>query len=282
MEIFEPTYLNEIGGRSNNEDSIYPSKGQADTNDRLFVVCDGVGGSEKGEVASSLICSFMPRYFSFAEHNVSSKVFLEDGLKYVEFHMIDHIKSRPETRGMASTLTLLHLSETNEALVGWVGDSRIYHIRDGHIKLKSKDHSEVQGLIDMGEITEEEALTHPRRNVITRAVNGEKPARIDQSIIKDIRENDYFLLCTDGILETLREEEFSTLFTRDRRVEDIRDSIFFKAKGNTKDNFSMYLIKVDDLNNGKKNSNPALISLKKLFENLVTKRQPRKDRSLND
>ena len=238
--MLESVALNEIGGRQNNEDSIYPAKGSASTKDRLFLVCDGVGGQDKGEVASKLITTHFPDYMK-----EDDRATLEGALRHAESRMNRYLTDRPETKGMASTLTVINFdTDDQSARVGWVGDSRIYQIREGQILFKSKDHSEVQSLVDMGEITEEEALVHPRRNVITRAVNGHTPARMDEVALDDIQEGDYFLLCTDGLLETLHEKQFPDLFMADHSLEEIKAKLLTQARGNTKDNFSMYLLKL--------------------------------------
>lgn len=246
MKIFDPEALNEIGGRKNNEDSIYPAKGNASRFDRLFLVCDGVGGQEKGEVASALVCKHFPLYFSKNSEKPGQNDFLEKGLQYVENAITEFLEKNPESRGMASTLTLLRINQDGTVQLGWVGDSRIYHIRQGKIRYKTKDHSEVQSLIDMGEITEEEAESHPRRHVITRAVSGESPARMDTHTIQDIRKNDYFLLCTDGVLETLKEADFKDIFKAHSQPAEIKRCIYDRAEGNTRDNFSLYLVKIQE------------------------------------
>ncbi|XLS29600.1 PP2C family protein-serine/threonine phosphatase [Flavobacteriaceae bacterium M23B6Z8] len=237
--------LYETGGRDQNEDAIYP----ADPNggDRFFIVCDGVGGQRKGEVASALVCKY------FAEYLITSKNFddtamLTDGLRYVEEKLLEEIRQQPEYSGMASTLTILLFAPTNQkAMLGWVGDSRIYQVRDGQILFQTKDHSEVQSLVDMGEITKEEALHHPKKNIITRAVNGRREARIDQHTIDDIEENDFFMLCTDGILENLNEAKIQEWFLKTEDAEVIKEKIYNNAVGRTKDNFSMILIKVENI-----------------------------------
>ncbi|QCX38354.1 serine/threonine-protein phosphatase [Aureibaculum algae] len=247
MEIYEPIYLNELGKRSNNEDAIFPNK--ASTFNELFLVCDGVGGQDKGEVASRFICEFLPQYFENNQVDIHDKGCLESALEFVEQKMNDYIKLNIEASKMASTLTLLCLSkEEDKALIGWVGDSRVYHIRDGKILFQTKDHSEVQSLVDMGEISEQEAENHPRKNIITRAVSGKDSTRIDQKIIGNIKANDYFLLCTDGILENLKKLNIQNWFVKENTPEEIKSLILNNALNNTKDNFSMYLIKVKEVN----------------------------------
>ncbi len=251
MKIYKPAYLNELGSRSNNEDSIFPIAATLD--DELILVCDGVGGQEKGEVASRLICDYLPKYFAKNQVDIYDKKYLEFGLQFVERHMNEYIKLNPEASKMASTLTLLYLSkEKDKALIGWVGDSRVYHIRNGKILFQTKDHSEVQSLVDMGEISEEEAENHPRKNIITRAVSGNDATRIDQKIISNIKTDDYFFLCTDGILENLNEASIKEWFKRENDPEEIKSLILRNALNSTKDNFSMYLIKIKEVNKKKK------------------------------
>lgn len=246
LKLFLPSNCNNIGQRSNNEDAIYPKEATEKT--RLFMVCDGVGGQAKGEVASSLVCQGFSKYLSENPmEDIENNMYLPFALQHVEQQMGDYLEKHPEAKGMASTLTLLMISDKdNKALIGWVGDSRVYHIRNGEILFQTKDHSVVQGMVDMGEITEEEAQTHPKRNIITRAINGANPTRIDQKVIGDIKANDFFFLCTDGILEHLSKKEIRAWFKENEPVIDIASNVLSKAKGVTKDNYSMYIIKIQE------------------------------------
>ncbi len=245
MKIYHPEYLNELGERNNNEDAIYPNDQIGDNS--VFMVCDGVGGQAKGELASKLICEHLPEYLNKIKPEKINKDVIEKGLRYAESKLKDFANENPEAKDMASTLTIVCLSQKeNSALLGWVGDSRIFHIRNGKILFQTKDHSEVQNLVDMGEISEEEAETHPRRNVITRSVNGKTTARMDHKKVKDIRENDYLLLCSDGILENLGKTEIKRWFKEAFSPEIIRNKILKNAKGKTKDNYSMVLIKIKE------------------------------------
>ncbi len=246
MKIYFPSALNEIGDRSNNEDAIFPDTPSLE--DELFLVCDGVGGQDKGEVASKLICNYFPEYFSENKKDIYTTRYLESGLQFVEKRLKEYIQLHPDCSGMASTLTLLYLSKKeNKGIIGWVGDSRVYHIRNGEILFQTKDHSEVQSLVDMGEITEQEAEDHPRKNVITRAISGINSTRIDQRIIENIQPNDFFLLCTDGILENLNNDKIKQWFKKENKLDKIKSLILNNALNKTKDNFSMYLIKIDDV-----------------------------------
>lgn len=245
LKINPPASFSEIGERSNNEDAVHPK--EATTSTRLFMVCDGVGGQQKGEVASALVCKGFAEYLR--EHNLNSdpKDFFDSALTFVEEKMEDHIRAHPECARMATTLTLLFFSpDFSIAHLVWVGDSRIYHIRDGKILFQTKDHSEVQGLVEMGEISQEEAKTHPRRNIITRAITGSSaPTRIDYNQIEELNSGDFFLLCSDGLLENLNEAKIKKWFKKELEPQEIKKKLLENAAGRTRDNYTMYLIKMD-------------------------------------
>jgi PPM family protein phosphatase len=246
ITIYPPAYFSKIGERSNNEDAVYPD--EASTSNRLFIVCDGVGGQHKGEVASALACKYFAEYIHQNELNTDSKGFFAKALVYAEEKMEDHINEHPECSKMATTLTLLFFPpDFRIAHLIWVGDSRIYHIRDKKILFQTKDHSEVQDLLDMGEISQEEARTHQRRNIITRAISGSSnPTRIDYKKIEEILPNDFFLLCTDGLLETLDKNKIENWFKKECSPQRIKKEILENAMGKTRDNYTMYLIKINN------------------------------------
>lgn len=248
--IFTPSALNEIGGRGNNEDSIFPAKGKAIESDRLFLVCDGVGGANKGEVASYMLCKHIPSYFN-ANNNVASidKVFIQNAIKYAENKMTKHLDANMESKNMASTLTLLYINNDN-INIAWAGDSRVYHIRDGAILYKTKDHSLVNFLIDQGEITEHEAINHPKKNQILRAVKGsDEPVKIDIKNITNIKENDFFFLCTDGVLENFTDEKLAGLFNESITANEVIHKINKLCFNNTRDNYSCYVVKINKVKN---------------------------------
>ncbi|PRX54970.1 PP2C family protein-serine/threonine phosphatase [Flagellimonas meridianipacifica] len=245
MEIQLPVNCNEIGNRDSNEDTIYPAIPTKDT--RLFMVCDGVGGQAKGELASRLVCNEMA---SFINDNPPRGVhtYWFEALEFVENKFREHLKNFPESKGMASTLSLLYIGgHAGKVQVAWLGDSRIYHIRDGEILYRTKDHSVVEAMLDMGEITQQEAKHHPKRHIITRAINGLNPSKPDVKTIENLQENDFFMLCSDGVLENMDEEKIGNWFKKEIPVEKISAMIKAEANGNTKDNYSFYLIKIDKI-----------------------------------
>ena len=230
--------IHKKGKRENNEDFI-----KALPSHNIFIVCDGVGGSSKGEVASELACDTFEIFFS---NNTSplSHVVVSNALLFTEKAFENYIEQNPDSRGMATTLTFIGFQD-NKAICSHCGDSRIYHVRNGNILFKTKDHSLVNELVASGYITEDEAKTHPKRNQITRAIMGTKnPTFIDTTVISEIQSNDFFLLCTDGILEGISEEDFPTLFQVNKQVSEIKHEIETKCLQFSNDNFSAIIIKI--------------------------------------
>src|SRR5690606_16489553 len=141
--------ISEEGKRPYNEDYLF-----ADSNSGFFIVCDGVGGSNKGEVASRKACE----YFSESLKNSSdfSLTGLEKALVQCENKFDEYTRQNPDAKGMATTLTLLKFL-SGKAVIAHIGDSRVYHIRNGEILFQTTDHSFVNELVASGFLTPEEA-----------------------------------------------------------------------------------------------------------------------------
>lgn len=235
--------LNEIGGRKNVEDAIMPKQFRADM-PQLFIVCDGVGGASFGEVASELATKNF--YSTFENAVITSQAVFSDLLNKALASFQKEVKTfvdqNPSASGTSTTLTLLVIQQ-NKAWLAWCGDSKIFQIRNGSPIYKSRDHSLVAELIAQGVITAKEAETHPQRNIITRSLNSNtKASDIEINLITDIRKGDWFLLCTDGLMEQFTESMFPSIlndFDAGRNYTEIIDNI---CKGKTKDNYSMYLL----------------------------------------
>jgi PPM family protein phosphatase len=235
--------ISQKGKRENNEDCSYPVSSHSPS--ELFLVCDGVGGANKGEVASRIACkSIVEILDGKSELNFEE---LNKALEYAEHQLANYLSENPDSEGMATTLTLLMLQE-NAAFVGYAGDSRVYHIRDGEILFQTKDHSLINELISTGYITEEEAKTHPNRNVITKAITGDgKHTQADSFLIASIQVGDFFLLCSDGVLEAVDELFISKHFITNNSPQSIVKLIEQECSLKSNDNFSAIVVKVDEL-----------------------------------
>ena len=250
IKIYQPLAIHELGKRANQEDSIYPIVGKATESDRLFLLCDGMGGHEHGEVASLSICKSLSSFL--LQHAVASEgledKLLSDALAYA-YEELDKLAIAGDSRQMGTTLTLLYF-HSNGCMAAHIGDSRIYHLRPSShtILYKSRDHSLVYDLYQAGELTYEEMKTFPQKNVITRAMiagdrNHPKP---DVIHISDIQPGDYFYICSDGMLEQMEDEELLDVFAANVRDEEKRQMLISETSDN-KDNHSAYIVHIKEV-----------------------------------
>lgn len=250
MKISQPFYFNELGKRSNQEDSVYPA--HPSENDNLFMVCDGMGGHEHGEIASRVVCESISSFFKTIKIEEFSDQMIQRALSFA-YDELDKKDELSERKGvMGTTLTFLYLAKS-KAYVAHIGDSRVYHIRtaDGqsYIVHKTFDHSLVNELLRDGIITEEEAIAHPNKNIITKAIQPE-PARRNQADIyvsEDILPGDYFFLCSDGVLESITDDSLLEILSEEISDEGKLEQIRQLCKDNSRDNNSAYLIHIEDI-----------------------------------
>lgn len=245
MDLTHIYFLSEVGGKTNQEDFIWPEAGKASLHDKVFIVCDGVGGSENGEIASRIISETVGKSIMKLEKREMSGAIVNSLLAEARQVLVEYAHQHGLNTDMATTLTLLVLSD-RKVFISWCGDSRIYHIRKGHIQYKTSDHSLVNSLVKSGEITEEEALIHPKKNIILRAIKAnESPLEIDHHLIEDVQDGDYFMLCTDGLLENITDKDLKFLITQnDKGNIDLVQAFQQFCYGKTRDNYSMYLLQV--------------------------------------
>ncbi len=244
-----PLAFSHIGQRSINQDTLYPTVNGATEQTELFVVCDGMGGADKGEVASQLLCDAIVQYASSMDYPIFDLVHLHTalGLAYEAYH--DYLSQHPFVSRMGSTLALLQLHEQG-ATVAHIGDSRVYQLRDGEIIFQTQDHRQVNDMVEAGIITATQALTHPWRNRLSRAVvvsstDGDgTSARPTPAItvLTDIRAGDYFFMCTDGVLETIDDYTLTSLLASNMPDQAKAESLQALCSEQSKDNYSGYLI----------------------------------------
>ena len=250
IKIYQPLAIHELGKRANQEDNIYPIEGKATENDRLFLLCDGMGGHEHGEVASQSICKSLSLFLlqhAVASEDLEDKL-ISDALAY-SYEELDKLAIAGDTRQMGTTLTLLYF-HGNGCTAAHIGDSRIYHLRPSShtILYKSRDHSLVYDLYQAGELTYEEMKTFPQKNVITRAmIAGDRShPKPDVIHISDIQPGDYFYICSDGMLEQMEDEELLDVFVANVRDEEKRQMLISETSDN-KDNHSAYIVHIKEV-----------------------------------
>ncbi len=248
FEFYKPLAIYELGKRENQEDSIYPVIGKATADDRLFIVCDGMGGLEKGEVASQIICDSLSAFvnnYAPSDKPFSDDTFL-DGLSAAYDELCNYSNFGTDS-SMGTTLVFLYFHR-HGCYAAHIGDSRYYHLRPStrEILYRSKDHSLVTELYENGEISKDEMMTAEYKNVITRALipgKGKLPSP-EVVHIMDIQENDWFVLCTDGMTEKMTDSELLDIFcTPGATDKSIRQQLIYASSDNA-DNHSAYLIHV--------------------------------------
>ncbi len=237
-------FIHGQGLRENNEDAYYHGKISDDM--QFFIVCDGVGGTQKGEVASSLACRAIDGYIQnnkLSSSSSSYEKYINDMIKFVDSEFERYFLSDPQAKGMGTTLALLILTG-NWAIAVHIGDSRIFHVRKNTILFETRDHSLANSLMDNGIITKEEVENYPWKNVITRALQGKsvKPGEADIHVIPNVQPGDYFFLCSDGILEGIKPDELLLILNSDITDEEKIVKIKERCEDRSKDNYTAILV----------------------------------------
>jgi PPM family protein phosphatase len=245
MQLTQVFYLHEIGAKKNQEDFLWPLPGSASVKDRIFIVCDGVGGSKKGEVASRIVSEHVGAALlkmSLADLTLAT---INQLLQQASAKLVQYAKENGLEGDMATTFALLYLAG-DRAFISWVGDSRVYHLRGNEVLYRTQDHSLVNSLISRGEITEEEARHHPQKNILLKAISTDNSApEAEAHWVSDIEEGDYFMLCTDGLLENITEADLSNILRQQEEgATGLLEGFRLCCYDKTKDNYSMYLIRV--------------------------------------
>ena len=258
--------LQELGQRQNQEDSLYPALGQSTNDDRLFILCDGMGGHEKGEVASATVCETMSK--SLLSMWNPTQPLTDDMFQKTLDAAYDALnaKDNGEERKMGTTMTFVCL-HADGVSVAHIGDSRIYQLRpakDGNpaqIVFRTQDHSLVNDLVRVGEITEEEAKHHPQKNVITRAMQPcqERRAKADITHLTDIQPGDYFYMCSDGMLEEATDENILNIITMPDKTDEEKLEMLRKVTEENKDNHTAHLIHINKVE-GAVATSPAAVA----------------------
>ena len=172
----------------------------------LLAVADGMGGHAKGEEASKIALNAIARaVIPDLLNNTPFTKILEKGIQNANQDILDHTAKNPEASGMGTT-SVCAVVKDNQIHLANVGDSRAYRVSDDEICRVTKDHSYVQALIDEGDITEEQAREHPRKNEITRAV-GIMPSIEVDTMKLTLDSDESLLLCCDGVIAHLSDDD---------------------------------------------------------------------------
>jgi serine/threonine protein phosphatase PrpC len=240
--------------RELNEDSIMAVEFQRDSliepaQNFLYVVADGMGGAEAGEMASAIAVGSIRNYVESKLHSDAPyelRQLLQDALEDANRRILDYQAANIESRGMGSTGVSVLIAPP-EAVVAWVGDSRAYFCDQNGLRQITKDHSLVQRLIEIGQITAEEARHHEHKNVITRSLGARQsgPAGAE-SISLRLKRGDRMLLCSDGLTAHVEDQAIGTILRRHSDpYEAARELVVAANAGGGTDNVSAVVIFID-------------------------------------
>ena len=214
--------------RSGNEDNFFA---EADERRGVFVVADGMGGHAAGEVASEMAVQIVARNLlvltSVLEQAAHEK--LAQAMRDANRAIYDRMLAEVDKQGMGTTASVLVLSD-NQFLIGQIGDSRIYLLRDGALTQLTKDHSYVQEQVDAGLLTPEQARYHPYSNVITRCVGASETVEAD-IYSGEMKPGDVFLLASDGLTGMVDDRRLQQMLLARSGPGRIVDALIAEANG---------------------------------------------------
>lgn len=209
----------------------------------LFVVADGMGGAQAGEVASSVA---VDTFRAGLEDGADPERSLVDQVERANSRINELSHSNAEHAGMGTTITAVYVGE-EDVVIAHVGDSRAYCMRDGELLRLTDDHSLVDELIRQGKLTPEEAEEHPQRSVITRALGPEASVEVDVRSFRG-RPGDVYLLCSDGLTTMVGEGELLRLLALHERLADAGEALIAAANSaGGKDNITVVLLRLEEV-----------------------------------
>lgn len=241
------------GSRPNQEDYIIAP---TDTSERIFVLCDGMGGHGHGEIASKTIAVSVHNYLrelNPAEYTAN------DFQNAVDFALKELVSADTyhDEKAMGTTLVVVAINRMN-VLVGHIGDSRCYQFSENGVKkFRSRDHSRVQEAVDAEILTEEEAWSNPNKNILTRCITAKQSSVEIEIDVLQIEDNDCIMLCSDGVTDALRDSQIQSVIVG-RPVEDAAEIIKGECEISSHDNFSLILI---SFSQNEKNPDPSARSV---------------------
>ncbi len=212
-----------------------------------FVIADGMGGHNSGEIASRLAVEYIRdnigRMDDFTDNDENIGEGLDKLVKQANTAVHEKSLESDDVSGMGTTLTMAVISQ-RKITAAHVGDSRLYLIRGGTITQMTEDHSYIGELVRKGTLTKEEAENHPRKNVITRAI-GSSPDIVVDIINQEIESDDIYILCTDGLTNMVSDEDISSIAVSSEPETACAKLIEAANKQGGEDNVTVIVIKCE-------------------------------------
>ncbi|RPF56042.1 Stp1/IreP family PP2C-type Ser/Thr phosphatase [Aquisalibacillus elongatus] len=236
-------FISDVGKmRKVNEDSggVFYNE----SNQMLTVIADGMGGHQAGDIASDLTSKHIQKLWEKTADmtNVDDvKEWLRQTILKTNEYVLSHAENNKECVGMGTTVVATVYLE-DDIVVAHVGDSRLYQVNQDSIIQVTEDHSFVQQLVNNGELTEEEAEAHPKKNVLLQALGTETNIKVDVNHVS-WKEQDYILSCTDGLSNKLTNEEIhNTLLLEQSLEEKVHHLVSLANEHGGEDNISVVLV----------------------------------------
>jgi protein phosphatase len=236
--------------RGNNEDSAFARA-------PVFAVADGMGGAQKGEVASRMAVDVFEQGLP---DGGSPQERLVAGAREANRRIHELSLSHPEYEGMGTTLTAACL-DGDELAVAHVGDSRAYIFRDGKLRRLTQDHTLVNALLEQGKLTEEQAAEHPQRSIITRALGPEPDVAVD-TWSYPLRGGDVILLCSDGLTSMISEKRIESILASTSALDRAADALIADANAaGGRDNITVVVFRVEDVGSAPDADQPTVVEV---------------------
>lgn len=239
--MFKTFSVSDIGKRRKlNQDYVYTSEQPVGPVPNLFIVADGMGGHNAGDLASRLAVNTIVEVIAASQEKELEDMF-EAAIELANRKVYDHACRNPELEGMGTTVVAATCSD-GMLFVANVGDSRLYMVGRHGMKQVTRDHSWVEEMVRRGGLGKEEARNHPDRNIITRAVGAEEKVKPDFFRV-ELKEGDMVLMCTDGLTNMLEDEEIRMALDGARDLVEQAETLVRRANENGgRDNISVILI----------------------------------------
>jgi len=228
MKIYAETDIGMI--RKMNQDAYYIS--EENEKYKLCILADGMGGYTGGEIASRLACvsaaGYIKENFDADKEQTKEDIIevIKKSMEYSNNVVYEKSKETEELEQMGTTLEVC-LIYNNRAYIGHIGDSRIYRIRQNIMRKLTTDHSYVQKLVKDGKITKEEAINHPKKNMLMKALGCEEQIEPDV-MVKGFNKEDILLICSDGLTNMISEQEIYNIIEQD--IQNGAQNLVNKAK----------------------------------------------------
>ena len=241
MKVFAKSDIGKA--RDQNEDYYYIS----DKEIHLYILADGMGGYNGGEIASKLATMSAKNYiesnFIQTDHTKESILeLIKSAMEYANMIVYEKSKENTDLENMGTTMEICLIYE-ERAYIGHIGDSRIYRIRQDIMRKLSEDHSYVQDLVKNGTISKEEAVTHPKKNMLTKALGCASFIEPD-IMVKGFQKEDIILICSDGLTNMIKEQEIYEIIREN--IDDAVNVLINKANElGGYDNISAIIIQND-------------------------------------